>query len=405
MKTNSFFKGTVWIFFFITASPVLSSCDKQETLLDTNEPNEYFIEEANNTITKIKGVLKGDGLVFVLIADNHLSLDNDGRRWTEDTFKNLKYLHNNYYFDGIIHLGDIISPSEWGSGARTDYEAKKLMQDYFYRLSQINKDVFAIPGNHDGKDFQSFSSEWWNDMEHINENRRICRGDTHHYYYVDYEIIQTRCVFLATFDDVDGNNTYGFSTHEICWFVDVLRNTPAGYKLILFAHSAPYCASYVTTYYSGVTEKGVTSNRELFYGICNSYNNHTVFYGSSYDGTAIECDFRNVSGKIVAYISGHIHGDSVRKPGETFTGTAKYNDEIIPGWHYVNGMPCPVITIASANPSIGNGENTNDGAVSPRKIDKSKNQECWDVMVFVPEDKQIHFIRFGAGEDRVVLLN
>lgn len=37
--------------------------------------------------------------------------------------------------------------------------------------------------------------------------------------------------------------------------------------------------------------------------------------------------------------------------------------------------------------------------------DEKTSQDCWDVMVYVPDEEKIYLVRFGAGEDREIDLS
>jgi hypothetical protein len=135
----------------------------------------------------------------------------------------------------------------------------------------------------------------------------------------------------------------------IHWIEKTLNETPAGYKVIIFSHEAPL---HRLDYWARLIRNGKKMMRVL-----EKYN-------------ALE------NRQILAYIHGHTHGE-----------------------HVYRGSSFPIISIGS-NKCEYNPEIMPPGARIYERERGSVSQDLWDILMIDGEAEQLHFVRFGAGEDQ-----
>ena len=120
--------------------------------------------------------------------------------------------------------------------------------------------------------------------------------------------------------------------------------------------------------------------------LLNGFNNHSTVDNQ---GSSLDADFSNKTGKILACFSGHYHGDSIILPSDE---KAKFT--------------FPEITITSGgyltNKVITTGDFSNEVDAPAREYG---TQNAWDGVVYSKTDNKIYLTRFGAGEDRVIDLS
>jgi len=362
----------------------------------------YFNDEIDDCVDKV-GVLIGGSIALTsaVFADTHIIINDAYSEHLKMQEMVLEKLHESVRIDSITHLGDLVMANEWNNHIHSQGQAVAVMSNYMKYLYGINSYLFATPGNHDGEYLQYYRDKDWDAIyNHLIVPDKVINEGTS-FFYVDNNAMNLLRIYITNFDDINGQNVYGFSTRLLQWMVGVMNNAQAGRDILIFGHVPPYMASYVSTNYLGVTQKGIMTNKDVFIGICNAYNAHTSYSGTTYDNVSVACDFTNKSGKILCYISGHVHGDSVRYPDDEWTSVAHFNNET-EEWNYVNDMPCPVVTIASGNPWIQGANAGSEGSVAPNKVVNSVTEECFDIMVYVKDSTNLNLIRFGAGNDRVI---
>ena len=368
----------------------------------------YFKAEMDLTIETILEHTQSPSVVLPIITDNHWGTSIRSEEQTWETIENVKYLNNNCYCDGVIHLGDILNQS-WNSTllsqgntqAQTDIITTRMMSQYLNRYASTHPEghLYAIGGNHDGSYLQTFRYSKWYSIIGRRENNdfTIVKGEEAPYFYVDFAKCKLRCVFLQQPNDYENNNisTFGYTKDMLDWLSEDALRVKDGVHVVMFSHIPPMQANYVPY--------GILENRSSFYGLCNAFNSHSV-----YNDGVISSDFSSFStSKIICYVCGHCHGDWIYESGEAFCGTAYIGGKSVQ-WTYENGMPCPVVIITSSfvgNSGDGETRNGDLGTIHVLRQDQTVNQEAWDTFVFNPVEKKIHFIRFGSGKDRIVDLS
>lgn len=307
---------------------------------------EYFREEINVTAKSIRNKRNEDSMVFALLTDTHYVVNGT---W-EDTSYNLKELHKEIGFDGVIHLGDM-----------TDgMVSAKVTKDYVTRemedLKALDIPIYQVLGNHDSNYFNSnperMSRQEQQDFYFSFIDQDIKRNQGNSYYYVDFDGIKLRGIFLESYD-FEEEIKYGFSNEALAWLGETLKVTPEGYSVVIFSHVPPLgCIHYWTDQ---------IRNSDLLMELLEEYD--------AIDGKCV-----------MAYIHGHNHADQI------------YRERRF-----------PIISIGCTKFEYFTDKKPEGSFTEPRTLNMV-TQELWDIMIINPTEKKLELIRFGAGSDRTIIL-
>ena len=323
------------------------------------EAKECFKVEIEDTAEKVKRIREehtndneegvcSNLLSLILLTDSHYTVNGT---W-EDTADNIKRVlarlkkeeasrmnsGNGGSIEAIVHLGDFTD------GMTT----KKVTGAYIKRmlgdLRQNELPVYVTLGNHDSNYFRG------NKQRFTKEEQLECFGLSKEYYYQDFPKQQIRCLFLASYD-ADTPVRYGFSDEEIEWVKESLDTTPEGYKVLVFSHEAPLD---ILDYWARIIRNG-----KRLMEVLEEYN-------------------AREDAQILAYIHGHTHAEQEYR-----------------------GSSFPIISIGS-NKCEYFPDKKPEGSKAYERVPDTITQDLWDVLLVDGEKECLHFVRFGAGEDRVV---
>lgn len=304
-----------------------------------------FVEEVVKTAdTVYEKMSEGKAVVFALLSDSHYVVNGT---W-EDTINNIREVHRKVGFDGIIHLGDL------QDGLLDKKMCRRISTKCINDMREICEPVYLTIGNHDTNYFKGNES-WLSEDEQYGifgryNDRYVKREGTNGWYYVDYEHVNLRMIFLSSFNHQE-NIRYGFPIEEVEWIQKVLEETPDGYKVVVFSHDAPLAK---LDYWASEIRNG-----EKILQILEGYD--------------------SMPGKhILAYIHGHTHADYV------------YEERRF-----------PIISIGCCKCEYFSDKKPEGSARYKRKLN-DVTQDLWDALVIIPDKKTLEFVRFGAGEDRSV---
>ena len=334
-------------------------------------PKECFLQEIADTVEKVEeiGLSKdssGDGagcrdgqcelLRLCLLTDSHYTVngtwqdtvDNIGKTINalkeqqlavkEDMRKRSDVYGSSSMIDGIVHLGDFTDGMT--SKKVTSLYVENMLED----LRKNCVPVHVTPGNHDANYFRG------NKQRFSKEEQLQLFGLENEYYYADYEKAKIRCLFLASYD-ADVPVRYGFSNEQVEWVRETLYETPLGYKVLVFSHEAPL---EDLDYWARLIRNG----RKMM-DVLEEYN-------------------AREDAQILAYIHGHTHAE-----------------------HVYRGSSFPIISIG-CNKCEYYPEKKPEGAHAYMRQPGTVTQDLWDVLVVDSQAQKLHFVRFGAGEDRTV---
>ena len=318
-------------------------------------PKQCFEKEIEDTVSKVRAIGAEGGnnhelLRLCLLTDSHYTVNGTWQDTADNISKTLGGLKGkgvngltvcidmDSAVDGIVHLGDFTDGMT--SKAVTSYYAANMLKD----LRENEIPVFVTLGNHDSNYFRG------NKQRFSKEEQLHLFGMEKEYYYADYEKAKIRCLFLSSYD-ADVPVRYGFSEEEVEWVKETLDGTPVGYKVLIFSHEAPL---EDLDYWARLIRNG----RKMMQ-VLEAYN-------------------AREDAQILAYIHGHTHAE-----------------------HVYRGSSFPIISIG-CNKCEYYPDKKPKGAHAYTRTPDTVTQDLWDVLVVDADAEQLHFVRFGAGEDRVV---
>ena len=325
--------------------------------------SEIFDSEIDTTISTILKITNKPCVVFPIVADTHYdSDDDDNTRRTLDTFKNLKALTKQISFDGIIHLGDVLT---YNRTYDTEDKVDASNQFILNLMKECSDDIYVVPGNHDGINGGVPQTQNYPTYGRINA-KTVIRTSDKPYYYADISYAKLRFIFLATNENDNGNNVWGCSNSQLLWLENTLKSTPNDYNIMLFSHIGTFDTNDFRT------------NRDEVCNLINSYNSKSG-------------DFSLKAGKILVWMTGHEHLDCILPSEASGINIPQITSQcsLLSGW-------TPTESYSYIYPY--------DWKVHVREDGKT-SQDCWDVMVYVPDEEKIYLVRFGAGEDREIDLS
>lgn len=351
-----------------------------------------FTKEMNAQMNSIEAVRNDRCLVFNIVSDNHISSDPESVKSNKSTLRNLKYLSDHMKIDATVHLGDIVAQRLSDNDGLSDESIFSIMSDYLDKLGSTGPELFAINGNHDGPEGNLYDEALWLNLVSAYDGPFVERYADSPYFYVDYPAQNLRCVFLSLPDNYpSGTQYYGFNPRSIKWLKSEAFNVEDGTDIIIFGHIPTITASHMSA--------GHMVNLSSFTGMCHAFNSHGTFRDR-----LVSCDYSSYgSSKILAYVSGHLHTDLLVMPDYEYEGTRNMPGGKKEPFTYKATLPCPEIIIGH-NYFYGDSKDSRSNC-GGRNYSRERNhysQDLWDTMVYDPDTKKLHFIRFGAGEDRVI---
>ena len=278
---------------------------------------------------------------YILLADSHFTINGT---W-EDTVVSMKMVAERVRLSGIIHLGDMTD------GLLPAGQTKEINK----RVIEDMRSVLLTAADKEGGKLQTGTSELPlyivpgnHDYNYFRGNPDIMYPDTPQY-YVDDDKQKLRFIFIDSFDPKE-QYRYGFSDYCVHWLDAVLNLMPDGYVAIVFSHVTPLVRLQAWT--------DNIRNREKLIAVLDRY-----------------------ADSILAFINGHNHCDHL------------FND--------LHNRKFPIISINCAKCEYFT-EHKPEGAVVPYRKLGDRTQESFDIMQVDTEKREIYFIRFGAGQDRLV---
>ena len=254
---------------------------------------------------------------------------------------------------------------------------------------KANAPIYCIQGNHDGGFHPKDDVAGTNGSEYSSHGivyrnigiitdkgavRNYINNVTTPYYYVDNELTKTRMVFMTANMENPNNDVKGFHYDFLAWLKETLVNTKKDWNVLVFTHISS------ARFYSDLRDV------DKYIEIINAFNEHRATNGLD---SKLTSDFSEYTGKVVAEICGHYHGDSVIYPDNA---KAK--------------LTCPCIEIDSGSCLVGGGVITSgdfyDNNDTNERSYSDITQHLFDVMVYRPDLGKIYMYRFGAGEDREI---
>ncbi len=337
-----------------------------------DEVKTFFKDELTETAHRIEELRTDSSLVLNIVTDSHENRSNAANvRRTEDTFLNVWALNQLTHCDGFVHLGDYLWSNSSSLYPNTD-SVNAHLSVFRERMLYANPFSYMLLGNHDGLNGSLPQYETaYTEVGNYNY-RYVCRPDNKPYFYFDNPHAKVRCVCLSIPFKEDSGNPWGWSPLQLKWLVNEALRVKDGWNIIIFSH---------VKLYSTEAGSGGLRNYKTLEGLINAFNTH-----EQYEDEVISADFSSYShSRIMVWISGHSHYEWI------ITDSSQLEEF---------NLSCPIV-ICGSNQMYTVSKCPDTAVISTRK-DKSVTQDLWDTFVYNRGEGKVHFVRFGAGEDRVV---
>jgi len=238
-----------------------------------------------------------------------------------------------------IKLDGIIHLGDMTDGMVSGDATRHYVRLVLDGLKSCGAPVWIALGNHDANYFRNNS-----EIFTIKEQRELYLdgGETNYF----YDFPGLRLIFLDSFRHNE-ELRYGFSQENVAWLKQTLDAAPPSSKSLIFSHLPPLTRLQYWT-------KTIRGEEQL-----------TEILKSSADN-------------VLAWINGHNHADLLD------------DDE---GY--------PIISIANAKCEAFAEHKVESFITPPRKLGEA-SQELFDIMIVNGSATSAHFIRFGAGEDKII---
>ena len=270
--------------------------------------------------------------------------------------------------EDVICGGDIISA--YGG----DYEI--LRDEKTYKKCFGFAKPYYVRGNHDcyAKSVESATTGIIKDNSEV-INRFIKPyhsdivtevGKTYYYYdrpqnNVRFIVLDTSEIIGETHDTETGywQPTFSITQSQVDWFIELLKNTPEEYKIIVCNHIP--INSNVLWYGSHAT---------IFSDIIEAFNKKNTVNVTN-KGIIANANFSGTNGKVLLSICGHGHVDS----------------------SYISDSGCVYYSV-NCDTFLNNGGSTYD------RVEGTVSEQALDVVIIDVETEKIDCIRYGAGDDK-----
>jgi hypothetical protein len=306
----------------------------------------FLSAEADRVVRGIEKKRRNDSLVFALLSDTHITVNGT----FGDTVASLRAVHDRASFDGVVFLGDLTD------GMVTAAATRRYAKDALGELRSLGVPLYTVIGNHDANYFagnrEPFSIEEQCALYLSHADDYVVRETDSPWYYADFPDRGLRFVFLHSFDERE-EIRYGFSDECLRWLKTALADAPRDTDIVVFSHLTPLVELQYWT-------DRIRGGHELV-GILEAYGAHSS------------------AGRILAYINGHNHADQVYE-----------------------GLSFPIISVGCAKTECF-AEYKPAGSHTPARRLGDASQELWNALLITPNERRLDFIRFGAGEDRMLV--
>jgi glycosyltransferase involved in cell wall biosynthesis len=336
--------------------------------------------EAARVLAAIRKHRGPQGLAFALLTDTRYAeraggagaggaggAERAGADIWADTAASLRLVHQGVKFNRLIHLGDLTDGT--ADLPTTRAYVKRLYDD----LNLTDAPLRVALGERDAN-----GGDHNPEQLTVLEQSRLYLKAHKRFHYEDISGKHLRLVFLDSFD-VEQRPHYGYSRDCIEWLRLVLEDTPPARRAIVFSHLPP-----VARLLDDVDElRGETELMEVL-------NGH--------------------AGHILGFIHGHTHRDYLDNE-EAFPivsiASASYacaadGAEGSPQQEPAQHVSLQQELLQQELPQHTSPQQAPPQQAPPQRKLGSITQECWDVLLVDPTLDTLRFIRFGAGNDRIV---
>ena len=294
--------------------------------------------------------MPGDTVLF-LLSDTHYTVNGI---W-ENTLRCLKRTAEQCRPDAVIHLGDLTD------GLLPREILKTYVQRVMQGLSGLPGKKLLCVGNHDRNYFrqnpdvltEAESAALYRGLGGEGGSGESDRGDrgNREYYFEDLPGKQLRLIVLASFDPGRSRNRrYGYTAEELLWLGRTLAKTPKEFGVLVLSHLPLLPEMHVFS-------RGIRGSRML----------RIILRG-----------FHRSTGRLLAFVHGHIHADQVT---------------------HQEGFPVVAVGCGKLESFP---EYKPAGAAAPARKQGELSQELWDIVRISGDRRTVEFLRYGAGSSRTL---
>lgn len=356
-----------------------------DPIIIPSEIPSYIKTEVEEVIARVNSVRHSinNSIVFLCVSDWHHAGDETAASQSQINTSNLhaamaiKALSYSLNLDFVASLGDM----SWGSGSTTLAQQKgqiEQIESYLTDSWDSNLPQFWTPGNHDGGAYANLglTSEYLFSKIGRHNTNTVYGSTTEGYCYRDFTDKKLRVICLNT---AEGGAKEIVSNEQLIWFAKTLRDTLSGYNIIILSHHpldwGSVCQASNVVYQ--FTKKGSVS----------------------YDGTTIS--FSSSGATILCTIHGHTHCFKTAKLNYISNSTGTEYD--------VYRIATPNACYLRNNEYGANGDTEYYGIEFGDTVTYAKTANCEQDTAFVVnvldvDNKILHSICYGAGEDRSVYI-
>ena len=238
-----------------------------------------------------------------------------------------------------IKLDGIIHLGDMSDGMVTSDATQHYVKIILDGLHQCGAPVWIALGNHDTNYFRN-NYEYFT----VEQQRKLYYNGGETRYVVD--LTGLCLIFIDSFDKNE-ELRYGYTPECANWLEQTLTNIPDGSRAIILSHLPPL----TRLQYWVSTLRGEAEIVEIL---------------------------KRHRGKILAWLNGHNHADRLD-----------------------NEEGFPIVSIANAKCEAFS-EYKTEGFVTPDRRLGDATQEAFDLVIVNADSRTIRFIRFGAGNDRII---
>lgn len=373
-----------------STSQKVSGVDEMNLTQTSNYPEDYKTE-VEKSIHTYQTMDTAETVSYIFISDIHLGKPDNKysiEELDEAVYRELYALvdvANNTDIDFVCVGGDI------QDGTSGESDSKEVALDYLNKVSEIlsncNKPVLLLKGNHDDNSFSASSNpellynpdyiinneEWYEaTMAYFSQYTQSYQ-DGYFYYDLPDKNVRVVCLNMSDSDDtvVDGKRneigmySYGYKDAQIDWLLNTAM-AREDCEYVFLSHDA-------FDYPEGYSE---SSNRDTLEAIVNAASEHTVFQKGKFSK-----DFTSWTGKMELYHCGHLHQERTIVSEEA------------------GGIPLLNTDIGRAISSFNPPQRWKDMQyehMDGRKLN-TINEALFDIVI--SGQKDVKFIRFGNGDD------
>lgn len=309
----------------------------------------YFLQEMEDTVSKVRNCVDAPALVFPLVTDIHRY--SSAYQTFDKMIANMRRLTEEVKCDFIVNLGDTIE------GTAQQETSLGYAYDSSADFCGIGIPYFFANGNHDNNPYISSATLKFDIRQTFKGFYAGVKGVTYNVaengtdYYIDYENLGVRLISLNSCN-VNVSATYAYGTSTASWLETALDTQ---HTVIAIMHVSPIPTQ--------VWNNNKPSNNE---SIKNALQ-----------------DFVDGGGKLIQF-SGHSHVDAA----------------YISPWLSIMQVCQKFEQADITTEAYGKMSGYIDGLGNPARTAETYTEDAWSVCVFKPYDDMLDMIRFGAGVDR-----